>query len=67
MDSDSNKEIQTLSMDAIEVLAQCGFNKGLTMYYTILWSKAELDQLLKTLQKEVTVSKPSLLLWECKS
>ena len=52
-------------MDAIEALSNCGFNKGpttltledrstlvhsITMYYTILRSKAELDQLWNGLQ-----------------
>ena len=52
-------------MDAIEVLSYCGFNKSpttltlgdrstlvhsITMYYTILRSKAKLDQLLNGLQ-----------------
>ena len=65
IDAVSNEQIQVLSMDAIEVLSYCGFNKSLTtltledrstlvhritMYYTILRSKAELDQLLNGLQ-----------------
>ena len=65
IDAVSNEQIQVLSMDAIEVLSYCGFNKSpttltledrstlvhrITMYYTILRSKAELDQLLNGLQ-----------------
>ena len=65
IDTVSNEQIQVLSMDAIEVLSHCGFNKSpttltledrftlvhsITMYYTILQSKAELDQLLNGLQ-----------------
>ena len=64
IDAVSNEQIQVQSMDAIEVLSYYGFNKSpttltledrssllhsITMYYTILQSKAELDQLLNGL------------------
>ena len=64
-DAVSNEQIQVLSMDVIEVLSYCGFNKSpttltlencstlvhsITLHYTKLRSKAKLDQLLNGLQ-----------------
>ena len=57
IDAVSNEQIQVLSMDAIEVLSYCGFNKSpttltledrstlvhrITMYYTILEDRSTL-------------------------